>query len=74
MTRDAQTQTGTRRNTVEGAEGDRSGEKVAVRLVGIAGLSPLLPESAGRRLIPRDAPLETAPFHLKDVSRGGNRL
>lgn len=44
-----------------------------MRLVGIAGLSPLLPESAGRKLVPRDAPLETATFHLKDVSRGGKQ-
>lgn len=74
VARDSPTQAGTRRNTDGAAEGDVGGEKVAVRLVGIGGLSLLLPESAGRKLIPRDAPLETATFHLKDVSRGGNRL
>lgn len=71
VARDSPTQAGTRRNTDGAAEGDVGGGRVAVRLVGIGALSLLLPESAGRRLIPRDAPLETATFHLKDVSRGG---
>lgn len=51
--------------------GRSSAEKVAVRLVSFAGLSPQVSESKGRKRSPRDAPLETATFHLKGVSRGG---
>ncbi|KAK5921759.1 hypothetical protein CgunFtcFv8_019093 [Champsocephalus gunnari] len=53
--------------------GRSSAEKVALRLFLFAGLSPQVSESKGRKRTPRDAPLETAAFHLKDVSQG-NRI